>query len=82
MVDYICLKCGAGFNTQREIDVHCRKHRKQTEEEKAMVGGVIKYIEITGSRVLIELGNGFFLDYEPSDGGYSFWETGVINDKR
>lgn len=80
--DYFCLKCGANFHTRRELDVHLRTHRKQSEDEKALVGGVIKYCEITGSRVLIELENGFFIDYEPSDGGYSWWETGVLNDKR
>lgn len=80
--DYFCLKCGAEFDTRREVDIHSRIHREQSEDEKTLIGGVIKYCEITGSRVLIELENGFFLDYEPSDGGYSFWETGVLNDKK
>lgn len=48
------------------------KYEEETRE--ALIGRIIKDVEIDGFGIRIELLGGKILDYSASDGGYSCWE--------
>ena len=47
---------------------------RDKDTEKMMIGKTITDVQINGFGITITLDDGYTLDYDASDGGYSTWE--------